>query len=97
MKPLTPLEVANALELVSDSDVCENNTSLGSILLIASSHIKHLCEINELLEWAKLNNINVVQDFSWFNTHKGDQTTDYISSELTFINALRSAKEKLRN
>ena len=43
--PLTPIEIANALDLIADSDFCKNNTMLASILLIASSCIKELIKI----------------------------------------------------
>ena len=40
MQPMTRKEVAEALELVANSDVCQENQILGAILLIASSQLK---------------------------------------------------------
>lgn len=40
MQPITREEVAEALELVANSDACKENHTLGAILLIASSQLK---------------------------------------------------------
>ena len=41
MQPMTRTEIAEALELVANSDVCKGNHILGAILLIASSQLKN--------------------------------------------------------
>lgn len=49
MQTMTMTEVAEALELVANSDVCKENHLLGAILLIASSELKSAdAELNTL-------------------------------------------------
>lgn len=40
--PMSPEDLAKALELIAESDACENNTMLSSILLVSSSVILSL-------------------------------------------------------
>ena len=44
MNALTSRELAQALILIADSDVCKNNSMLTSTLLIASSHANELAD-----------------------------------------------------
>jgi hypothetical protein len=96
MNPLTPSEVAEALELIVDSDVCLGNELLQSILLIASSNIKSLVELHDLVKWANSENIQVAKYDSWYGTYKGDVrpegSDNCISYEMTYISALKTAE-----